>query len=58
MSRLFELSSYKNEHCVIVQDLPNLELMILFTGSKIECKDLLDKLQEAEARGFLKGNTK
>jgi hypothetical protein len=58
MSRVFELSEDRNgEFHVIIQDLPNLELMILFTGEKRDCECLLDALQFAESKGMIRGNT-
>lgn len=51
-NRVFELSSYRGEYCVIMQDLDNLELQIIFQGTLHECESLIEKLTDCYNMGF------
>jgi hypothetical protein len=54
---MFEISKdplQENLYHVIVNDFDNLELFILYSGSKNECDNLLDNLLFAKEKGFFK----
>ena len=52
--QIFEVSKHMGDFCVVANDYDNLELMIVFYGSQRECEELVERLTEAQCRGFLK----
>ena len=54
MKSIFEVSTYRGDPVVICNDYDNLELQIIFHGTQLECEDLVERLDEAQARGMFK----